>query len=223
MEHEFWNNAWQNGRTGWRQSSPSHWLADCWHKLELAPGSSVLVPLCGDSPDMQWLLEAGHVVIGGDLSEQALQNFLASHDIAYQRIEHADLIELRGERIRLFAGDFMALGSEHTGAIDGFYDRAATIALPDAMRRNYANHLIDLVGQDATGLLVSIEYDQSEMNGPPFSVPTDAVQALFGHAFTLEPAGQDGGPDVLGGLRDRGLSALVESAFICRAGTSKQT
>ncbi|MFK7893658.1 MAG: thiopurine S-methyltransferase, partial [Granulosicoccus sp.] len=188
-----------------------------WHKLQLAPGSSVLVPLCGDSPDMQWLLDAGHFVIGGDLNEQALLNFLTRHDLAYQRIEYSGLIELRGERIKLFAGDFMALGLEHTGVISGFYDRAATIALPYVMRRNYANHLIDLVGEAGAGLLISIDYDQSEMNGPPFSVPADSIQALYGRAFTLETAGQDDGPDVLGSLRDRGVSALVESAFVCRA------
>lgn len=217
MEHEFWNKAWQSGRTAWRQSEASHWLPECWPKLELRPGSRVLVPLCGDSPDMQWLRRAGHVVVGCDLSEPALLRFLTSYGIDYQRTEHAGIVKFCGDRIELFAGDFMALRRNHTGDIDGFYDRAATIALPVDMRREYAKHLIDLVGDNAAGLLISIEYEQSEMNGPPFSVPPAALEQLFQTAFTLEFAAQDDGPDVLGGLRNRGLSTLVESAFVCRA------
>jgi thiopurine S-methyltransferase len=220
MEHEFWNKAWQNDRTAWRQSGPSHWLDDCWNQLDLPEGSRILVPLCGDSPDMHWLLERGHFVVGCDLSEKALQKFLAQHNMPHERVESTGMVEYQGERFKLFAGDFMALQPAHTGQLDGFYDRAATIALPEVMRREYANHLIALLGDTAAGLLISIEYDPSEMNGPPFSVPPAAVHALFGQAFSLEPAGLDDGPDVLGGLRERGLSQLVESAFVCRAITT---
>ncbi len=65
------------------------------------------------------------------------------------------------------------------------YDRAALIALPVPMRERYAAHLQKIL-PNGTGLLITLDYNQDEMPGPPFSVGDDEVRRLLGGAWQLE-------------------------------------
>jgi thiopurine S-methyltransferase len=63
----------------------------------------------------------------------------------------------------------------------GLYDRAALIALPPAMRAAYMQLLSALLPARCRGLLVTLDYDQSLLAGPPFSVGDEEVrQGLAG-------------------------------------------
>src|SRR5690606_35041441 len=69
---------------------------------------------------------------------------------------------------------------EHTLAgCQGVYDRAALIALPADMRQAYVDHVYMRLPNGCKGLLITLDYPQEQMNGPPFSVPDSEVQALF--------------------------------------------
>ena len=61
----------------------------------------------------------------------------------------------------------------------GAYDRAALVALPAEMRARYARHVYGQLGAGWRGLLITLDYPQAEMEGPPFSVPDDEVQRLY--------------------------------------------
>lgn len=213
MEHTFWLNAWENDRTGWRQSKPGLPLQTHWSSLALSPGATVLVPLCGDSTEMAWLLQQGYQVIGCDLSEIGLTRFLNDHDIAAQRTERDGFIELSAPGVRLLAGDFMELSNGLLGPVHGFYDRAATIALPADMRRRYADHLVNLIEPGAPGLLVGISYNQNEMNGPPFSVPDSDIEKLYSGPFEVVQLASSSGSDLAGRLKERGLTTLTETCY----------
>jgi thiopurine S-methyltransferase len=63
--------------------------------------------------------------------------------------------------------------------LDLLYDRAALIALPPEMRPAYVEHLDKLVSKAGKGLLIALEYDPSQMHGPPFAVPETEVRRLF--------------------------------------------
>lgn len=69
--------------------------------------------------------------------------------------------------IRIFAGNIFDLTPDLLGLMDGIYDRAALIALPEDLRRAYAAHLLSLTGP-VPELLVTLDYDQSCLKGPPF-------------------------------------------------------
>ena len=100
--------------------------------------------------------------------------------------------------------------------VAGVYDRAALIALPQALREQYAATLATLLPAQTRTLLITLEYEQSQMAGPPFSVPGDQVRALFAGSFRLEELECR---DVLDGhphFKQRGLTALCESAFLLR-------
>ena len=88
--------------------------------------------------------------------------------------------------IEVFAGDIFELTPEKLGPVAAVYDRAALIALPPALRPRYADHLAALA-PGAPQLLITLEYDQSLMDGPPFSVGAEEVRRLYappprGHA-----------------------------------------
>ncbi len=66
--------------------------------------------------------------------------------------------------------------------MDAVFDRAALVALPDTLRLRYAEHL-HAITRAAPQFLLTFEYDQTQMNGPPFSLPPDLVAAAHGARF----------------------------------------
>src|SRR5690606_31845898 len=93
------------------------------------------------------------------------------------------------------------------GAFDAIYDRAAIVALPQAMRDAYAAHCQGLLEPGARILMITIFYDQSAMEGPPFSVDDETVRRLYArHAITqLDESRTPPGPRFVAlGMKDAG-------------------
>ena len=139
----------------------------------------MLVPLCGKSEDLRWLATRGHDVVGVDLSEIAARAFSAEQGVAFQETQEPPFTVFRGQQITLYAGDLFAFTPGIGGHFDLLYDRAALIALPPAMRPDYAQQLQSLTAPHGRGLLISLEYDTTKMDGPPFSVSESEVRTLF--------------------------------------------
>ena len=92
------------------------------------------------------------------------------------------------------------------------YDRAALIALPPEQRADYVAHLDRLLPGARRTLLVTLQYPQEQMQGPPFSVAEREVRALFTDARVERLGAQD----VLADhprLREKGLTRLLECAY----------
>lgn len=87
--------------------------------------------------------------------------------------------------IQLWCGDFFALQATDVADCQALYDRAALIALPPQMRERYAAHLQSILPQGCQGLLITLDYDQALMAGPPFAVLDDEVKALLGKRWQL--------------------------------------
>jgi thiopurine S-methyltransferase len=68
------------------------------------------------------------------------------------------------------------------GKSAAFYDRAALVALPLDLRARYVAKLRELVAADAQGIVITFEYPQDLMPGPPFSVPEVELRGLYGEA-----------------------------------------
>ena len=84
----------------------------------------------------------------------------------------------------MFVGDVSELDQTLLGPVDAIYDRAALVALPPDTRIEYTRHLIDSTHQ-APQLLVTFEYDQSQMSGPPFSIPEAEVMQHYGEIYEI--------------------------------------
>jgi thiopurine S-methyltransferase len=107
----------------------------------------------------------------------------------------------------IFVGDFFALSAAALGGVDAVYDRAALIALPPDMRRRYAAHLRDLAN-GAPQLLITLDYDQGKMAGPPFAVGEEEVRRLYGDRAPVLLSTQE----LPGGLK--GQCPATENAWL---------
>ena len=212
MEADFWYNRWENNLTGFHLDEVNPHLKENWSVLNLPAESRIFVPLCGKSLDLIWLAEQGHQVIGIELSHLAAEAFFSENKLAVERSQVGSLELWQSEKISLFCGDFFDLTAEILGQVDAVYDRASLIALPPAMRQNYAAKMTELA-QSAPKLLVTLEYDQSKMDGPPFSVSEDEVRALYEANYQVK---QLTAQDVLGDnekFREKGLNYMNECIY----------
>ncbi len=214
MDTEFWVKRWENDETGFHLDEVNPFLPRFWSQLQAAENSKVFVPLCGKSLDLRWLRDQGHEVWGVELSPLALQQFFSEQGLKPE-VRRAGAFEVwETEGIRLFCGDFFELTPELLGQPSVVYDRASMIALPPAMRPNYARHLLSLAPVSASRLLVTLDYEQTQMDGPPFAVSEAEVLALYGDSFQIEKIFCE---DILPEnerFQQKGLTRLDESVYL---------
>jgi thiopurine S-methyltransferase len=213
MEPRFWHERWAINQIGFNQSDVNPYLQRFWPELNLKPGERVLVPLCGKTIDMRWLNQQGLHVVGVELSEKAVQDFFSEGGVEPR-------VEVRGhfkvysvEACEIWCGDFFALKAKDIGNCSALYDRAALIALPAEMRWRYVECLNRILPADCRGLLISLDYEQSEIAGPPFSVPEEEVMQLLSREWRVKLIADE---DVLHKSRkflDAGASRLIETAY----------
>ncbi|MFK0312759.1 thiopurine S-methyltransferase [Pseudomonas sp. NPDC090233] len=176
MEPAFWQKRWADNQIGFHRTDVNPFLLAHWPKLELAQGSRVLVPLCGKSLDMAWLAARSHRVLGVELSRRAVEDFFQEQGLEAQ-VSHQGAFEVwRNDDVEIWCGDFFALQARDVADCKGLYDRAAVIALPPPMRARYMAHLSQVLPVGCQGLLLTMDYDQQLLDGPPFSVPDDEVR-----------------------------------------------
>ncbi len=199
MEPSFWHNRWQTNQTGWHERAVNPLLITHFPSLNLPPGARVFVPLCGKSLDLRWFLSQGYAVAGAELSEIAVTQLFAELGIEPRISEVGQHKLFRGEKIDIYVGNLVDLSCEILGPVDAVYDRAALVALPEAMRVPYAAHLKNLTAL-APQLVIGYEYDQTVVPGPPFSITADELHRHYRDGYTLTPLAR---VDVPGGLKGK--------------------
>lgn len=186
MQHAFWHDKWERGEIGFHQKDINPYLMRFADKAGLTDGKRVLVPLCGKSQDMTWLLQRGCEVVGVELNESAVQQFFADLGVTPEVSIVGDFACYKATDITIYCGDVLSITTKLLGRIDGIYDRAALVALPADMRRSYVKTLLT-AAPGAQHLLITFEYDQALHSGPPFSVSEDELLELYGSTI-LQPA-----------------------------------
>ena len=199
MEANFWHNRWQTNQTGWHERAVNPLLITHFPSLNVAPGGRVFVPLCGKSLDLGWFLSRGYDVAGAELSELAVTQLFADLGMEPTRSEVGKHKHFRGEKIDIFVGDLFDLSHEMLGPVDAVYDRAALVALAETMRSRYTAHL-KIITVLAPQLVIGYEYDQTVVEGPPFSVTADELHHHYSDDYTLTPLAR---VDVPGGLKGK--------------------
>ncbi len=179
MEPAFWQQRWADNQIGFHQAQVNPYLQKYWPALGLAPGSRVLVPLCGKSLDLAWLAGQGYRVLGVELSRQAVEAFFREHGLEAEVQQRGAFEVWRSGDMELWCGDFFALKVEDIGDCAGLYDRAALIALPPQMRVAYMQLLSGLLPTGCQGVVVTLDYDQALLGGPPFSVGDEELRQGF--------------------------------------------
>lgn len=199
MEHDFWNERWQSNRIAFHEPRPNPLLVSHFATLDVPANGRVFVPLCGKTLDIGWLLRQGHNVAGAELSQLAVAQLFDELGIDPEITDIGGLKRYSGAdndtTIDIFTGDIFELAKEMLGPVDAVYDRAAFVALPRKMRGGYAGHMADITDH-VRQLMITFEYDQTLMEGPPFSISSDEVARCYGEAYeivSLEVAEVDGG------------------------------
>lgn len=205
MEHAFWHARWEEGRIGFHQQEFNRQLQRYWSALNVEADTQVLVPLCGKSRDMLWLREQGHSVVGVELNRGACEAFFAENGAEVEVAESGLYKAFRCDGIELLCGDVFALEVARFDTIGAVYDRAALVALPQEMRKAYAQMLCQKLPVGVPMLLITMEFAGEQ--GPPFAIAESEVCELYGERFEIRRLGEteDGpkGKDVAYLLLDR--------------------
>lgn len=187
MEPDYWLQRWKDGRIGFHSDAVDPCLVR--HQSVFAESIRVLVPLCGKSVDLEWLVVEGFEVVGVELSEIAARAFFAERGFSPERRGEGPLVRYQYGNVSIYVGDFFDADSERIGSFDGVYDSAAMIALPAADRVRYRAHLRSLLAPKAALLLLTLHFDAE--GGPPFSVSPAEVRAGYPDASVAQLASRD--------------------------------
>lgn len=185
MDAQFWHNKWRDQDIGFHQPQGNPLLAAHFNALALAPGSRIFVPLCGKTRDIAWLLAQGFAVVGAELSELAVEQLFAELNVQPRRAVFGNCVLYQAQGMDIFVGDIFALTHVMVGKIDAIYDRAALVALPEQTRKFYTAHLIDISSR-AKQLVITFEYDQNQLSGPPFSIASAQMEVHYKQYYNLQ-------------------------------------
>lgn len=213
VHREFWLERWRTQQIGFHQSEVNAHLRRHWASLEVASGQAVFVPLCGKSLDMLWLAEHGHRVIGVELAESAVRAFFDEAGMPFQMERERHLLRYSHDAVTIYCGDVMDLTGLHMRGVGGVYDRAGLIALPPRLRAHYADHLQRIVPDGSRMLLLTLEYEQSKVSGPPHAVLEDEVRALFAARCRVDTLCRATTRALPPGFAEAGVADASEAAY----------
>jgi len=212
MDEQFWQRKWERNEIAFHEPAPNPLIVTHFGALSLPEGSRVFLPLCGKTLDIHWLLSQGFRVAGAELSPVAVDQLFAELGVTSDLTPEGKMTRYSAPGIDIFVGDIFNLSRAMLGPVDAVYDRAALIALPEPVRTRYAAHLMDITGR-APQLLVTLEYDESRMEGPPFSVTQAEISRHYAQNYDVR---QLAGADVKGGLK--GKAPATETVWLLGRG-----
>lgn len=185
MDSDFWIKAWDEGRTNFHRTQVNEKLVQFFPQLNPKEGQEVLVPLCGKTKDLIWLKNLKLNVHGVELYEEPVKAFFQENGMPSVEIKKdSNFTHYHSQSIMISAGDFFKLDA--LNKYDFIYDRASLVALPKEMRVNYAEVITKALKPGGKYLLISYEYDQSKLDGPPFSVDENEVYSLYKKNFDIK-------------------------------------
>ena len=207
-----WESRWQEDRIGFHLKEVNPYLMRFSDQLLHQNPDRVFVPLCGKTLDLYWLTKKTKRVIGVELVNKAVQDFFAENNITYLIRQEDTLQKFSSKYIDIYLGDFFKLNPEKTSLFKAIYDRASIVAIEKLERRKYVDHLFSFLDPAGRILLITLEYNQNQMNGPPYSVPPEEIKSIFeplGSIKLLETR------DILEDhFRNKGLTHLLEHVFL---------
>lgn len=184
MAGNFWHNKWARNEIAFHRSTVNPHLVNNIETLSLAKGSLIFLPLCGKTLDIAWLLSIGYRIAGVELVEAAIEQLFAELGMQPRISIVGNIKVYSAKNIDIFVGDIFELSKEMLGSVDAIYDRAALVALPEEIRSQYASHLMKIT-QQSPQLLIAYHYDQSIVQGPPFSISNEEVELHYKSNYDL--------------------------------------
>jgi thiopurine S-methyltransferase len=214
MQADFWIERWEQNQIGFHQEEFNNHLLAFWHELGVAAGSRIFVPLCGKSRDMLWLRAQGYSVVGVEISPLAVKGFFAENALEPQISQQGKLQRWETDGLVVLLGDFFDVEAADVADCTAVFDRASLIALPPDMRERYARHFAEILPPHVQTLLITLEYEQQEMKGPPFAVHEEEVHELYNAGFSVRKVFATSVLQENPGFRQRGVTRLDEKVYV---------
>ena len=184
-DRDGWVARWRESRIQFHVNKVNPILARYVDRLLPEGFGRVLVPLCGKSVDLGWLVEQGHEVVGVELVEKAVEDLFNSIGGSLAISTQSGFQSWQSNGLEVLVGDLFELDGKVSGKFDAIWDRAALVALRPSDRDRYAPHIKEFLRPSGRILLSTISYDVSKMEGPPFSVSADEVHRRFGDTLSV--------------------------------------
>lgn len=166
MSGRNWIKSWKEGNIGFHLSEINPALLAALEKINIQY-DNVFIPLAGKTKDILHFLELEKDVTAVELSPLAIEQFYFENKLAPEKTNklnfiQSDIFNYRPAR-----------------KYDLVYDRASMVALPYNIRVKYVEYLKSLLAPNGKILLINIEYDQTKMDGPPFSVTEQEIKEHY--------------------------------------------
>lgn len=213
MERDFWIERWETNQIGFHQDDFSPHLKEHWATLLANNCSQVFVPMAGKTKDMLWLANEGHTVLGVELSDIAVNAFFTENSLTPNVEKVGQHVRHTADKIEFLCGDFFHLTADDTKEVKAVFDRASMVAMPVDLREKYAAHMANLLKPGVEMLLVSMEYPENEMSGPPFSVSEANINSLFSENFDVKLLATIDSLANNSRLADRGITSMEEKIY----------
>lgn len=210
MDKNFWHRKWERNEIAFHEREANPLLIKYFTHLSLPAGSRVFLPLCGKTRDIHWLLSQGYRVAGSELSKVAVEQLFSELGVEPSITVIDQVSRFSAHHLDVLVGDIFNLSGHTLGPLDAIYDRAALVALPESMRVRYAAHLVEIT-DGASQLLITHDYDQRLLDGPPFAVRAEDVGRYYQGSYHLTLLAS---VEIQGGLK--GKCAAVEQVWLLK-------
>ena len=208
-----WHQHWTRKSPGFHEARVNTYLERFLPLFNLQPGDRVFLPLCGKAHDILWLSRQGLDVIGVEISQVAVESFFEEAGLKATPRQQGPFTVYQAPNITLYQGDYMHLQPSDLQGCQLVYDRAAIVAIEPFNRASYVEHMLKIIPRKSPFLLVTLEYEQSVMSGPPFSVPVSEIEQHFSSTYRVEHLLTNEQIDERPRWRELGLTSFKETAL----------
>ena len=213
MQTKDWLERWDQNRIGFHEAEVNAFLKQYFSLFKINPGDDIFMPLCGKAQDIAWLAQQGFGVIGIELSPIAIEAFFSEQELDFQTFESERFILRKSGNISLYQGDYFDLQAADLASCKMVYDRASLIAIDASNRSRYCRQMMSLVAADAEMLVITLDYDQAQMEGPPFAVPEVELVQHYQNAYQIDRLDEHDALAEKPRWREQGLTRLTEVAY----------
>jgi thiopurine S-methyltransferase len=213
-DRDDWVARWREGRIQFHVDKVNPVLGRYVDRLLPEEFGCVLVPLCGKSLDLGWLVGRGYEVVGVELVEKAVEDLFSEIGGNPNISSQGKFQSWQGNGLQVLVADLFELDANVIGKFDAIWDRAALVALRPSDRDHYARNLQEFLRPNGRILLSTISFDPSKMEGPPFSVSANEVRRHFGNSLTVEKLEENINIDPNQCFTENGIDRVLEEVWL---------
>ncbi|MBC98020.1 MAG: thiopurine S-methyltransferase [Halobacteriovoraceae bacterium] len=185
MENEFWVKRWTDRNISFHEEGGNELLKKNLLYLSLQTNDRLLLPLCGMSLDIDYLLNSGFRVIGVELFEKAVIELFSRLNIEPKIRQLKNCKSYYSESLEILVGDLFQIDKDEIGHVDAVYDRASLVALPHTMREKYYQHIMH-ISKLSPQLLITYLFEDNNYQSPPFSIEDHEIESSYSQYSSIE-------------------------------------